>query len=55
MENTAGRKRKQVPEEYLIKGIDPHKKKHAAVAIAHRDMGSFLNLSFSLSATLHMV
>jgi len=33
MENTAARKRKQVPEGYLIIGIDPHKKRHAAVAI----------------------
>jgi transposase len=33
MKNTAARKRKQVPEGYLIIGIDPHKKKHAAVAI----------------------
>jgi hypothetical protein len=33
MENTAARKRKQVPEGYLVVGIDPHKKKHAAVAI----------------------
>ena len=33
MQNTAARKRKQVPEGYLIIGIDPHKKKHAAVAI----------------------
>ena len=33
MENTAARKLKQVPEEYLIVGVDPHKKKHAAVAI----------------------
>jgi transposase len=33
MENTAVRKRKQVPEGYLIIGIDPHKKRHAAVAI----------------------
>jgi transposase len=33
MENTAARKLKQVPEGYLIVGIDPHKKKHAAVAI----------------------
>jgi transposase len=33
MQNTAARKRKQVPEGYLIVGIDPHKKKHAAVAI----------------------
>ena len=33
MENTAARKRKQVPEGYLIIWIDPHKKRHAAVAI----------------------
>ena len=33
MENTAARKRKQVPEGYLIIGVDPHKKRHAAVAI----------------------
>jgi transposase len=33
MQNTAARKRKQVPEGYLIIGIDPHKKRHAAVAI----------------------
>jgi transposase len=33
MQNTAVRKRKQVPEGYLIIGIDPHKKRHAAVAI----------------------
>jgi len=33
MENTAARKRKQVPEGYLVVGVDPHKKRHAAVAI----------------------
>jgi hypothetical protein len=33
MKNTAARKRKQVPEGYLIIGVDPHKKRHAAVAI----------------------
>jgi transposase len=33
MENTAARKRKQVPGGYLIIGVDPHKKRHAAVAI----------------------
>jgi len=33
MQNTAARKLKQVPEGYLIIGVDPHKKKHAAVAI----------------------
>jgi transposase len=33
MKNTAARRRKQVPEGYLVVGVDPHKKKHAAVAI----------------------
>ena len=33
MEDTAARKRKQVPEGYLIIRVDPHKKRHAAVAI----------------------
>jgi transposase len=33
MENTVARKRKQVPEGYLVIGVDPHKKRHAAVAI----------------------
>lgn len=33
MENTLAKKLKQVPEGYLIIGIDPHKRKHAAVAI----------------------
>ena len=33
MKNAAARKRNQVPEGYLVVGVDPHKKKHAAVAI----------------------
>jgi transposase len=33
MKNSAARKLKQVPAECLIVGVDPHKKKHAAVAI----------------------
>ena len=33
MQNTAARKRKQVPEGYLVIGVDLHKKRHAAVAI----------------------
>jgi transposase len=33
MRNSAARKLKQVPAGYLTIGIDPHKKKHAAVAI----------------------
>jgi len=33
MKNTAARKRRQVPEGYLVIGIDPHKKRHAAVVI----------------------
>jgi transposase len=33
MQNTTARKRRQVPDGYLVVGIDPHKKRHAAVAI----------------------
>jgi transposase len=33
MKNSAARKLKQVPAGYLTIGIDPHKKKHAAVAL----------------------
>lgn len=33
MENTLARKLKQVPKGYLVVGIDPHKKRHAAVAV----------------------
>jgi len=33
MKDTAARKRKQIPEGYLVVGVDPHKKRHAAVAI----------------------
>jgi transposase len=33
MKNNAARKLRQVPAGYLTIGIDPHKKKHAAVAI----------------------
>jgi len=38
MQNTAARKRKQVPEGYLVVGVDPHKKRHAAVTIAKRSL-----------------
>ena len=33
MKNSAAKKRKEVPAEYLVIGIDPHKKKHAAVVM----------------------
>ncbi len=56
MENTAARKRKQVPEGYLIIGIDPHKKKHAAVAITQdfsvRDKCKFDNTREGLESML---
>jgi transposase len=56
MENTAARKRKQVPEGYLIIGIDPHKKRHAAVAITQdftiRDKFKFDNTREGLETTL---
>jgi hypothetical protein len=33
MGNSVSRKIKEVPEGYLVIGVDPHKKKHAAVII----------------------
>jgi len=33
MKNSTARKLKQVPKGYLVMGIDPHKKRHAAVAM----------------------
>jgi len=33
MKNNTARKLKQVPKEYLVIGVDPHKKSHAAVAV----------------------
>jgi transposase len=57
MENTAARKRKQVPEGYLIIGVDPHKKRHAAVAITQdfttRDKFKFDNTREGLGIMLH--
>jgi transposase len=59
MENTAARKRKQVPEGYLIIGVDPHKKKHAAVAITQdfttRDKFKFDNTREGLETMLRRV
>jgi len=33
MKSSAARKLKQVPKGYLVMGVDPHKKKYAAVAM----------------------
>ncbi len=33
MKNSTAKKRKQVPAGYLVVGVDPHKKKHAAVFV----------------------
>jgi len=56
MKNTAARKRKQVPEGYMIIGIDPHKKRHAAVAITQdftiRDKFKFANTREGLETML---
>jgi len=56
MENTAARKRKQVPEGYLVVGVDPHKKRHAAVAITQdfttRDKFKFDNTREGLETML---
>ena len=56
MENTAAKKRKQVPEGYLIIGVDPHKRRHAAVAITQdfttRDKFKFDNTREGLETML---
>jgi len=56
MKNTLARKLKQVPEGYLIIGIDPHKKRHAAVAISQdfttRDKFKFDNTREGLETML---
>jgi len=56
MQNTAARKLRQVPEGYLIIGIDPHKKRHAAVAITQdytiRDRFKFDNTREGLDILL---
>ena len=56
MQNTAARKRKQVPEGYMIIGVDPHKKRHATVAITQdfttRDKFKFDNTREGLETML---
>jgi len=57
MKNSAARKMKQVPEGYLIVGIDPHKKRHAAVAITQdftvRDRFKFDNTREGLESVIN--
>ncbi len=57
MENTVARKRKQIPEGYLVIGVDPHKKRHAAVAITQdfstRAKFKFDNTREGLETMLH--
>jgi len=45
VKNTLAKKLKQVPGEYLVLGIDPHKKKHAAVAIT-QDFSTLAKFKF---------
>ena len=59
MKNSAARKMKQVPEGYLIVGIDPHKNKHAAVAITQdytiRDRFKFDNTREGLESMINRI
>ena len=48
MKNIAARKLKQVPKGYLVVGVDPHKKKHAAVAVT-QDLTTHSKFKFSNS------
>lgn len=56
MKNTVAEKVKQVPEGYLVVGVDPHKRKHAAVAMTQdfttRDKFKFPNTRDGLEAML---
>lgn len=42
MKSNTTRKLKQIPEGCLMVGIDPHKRKHAAVMMTH-DLAYFLD------------
>jgi hypothetical protein len=59
MKDTVARKLKQVSEGYLIIGVDPHKKKHAAVAITQdftiRERFKFDNAKEGLELLLRRV
>jgi len=48
MKNTVARKLKQVPRGYLVVGVDPHKKRHAAVAVT-QDFTTHSKFKFSNS------
>jgi transposase len=48
MKSTAARKLRQVPQGYLVMGVDPHKKKHAAVAIT-QDFTTLVKFKFDNS------
>ncbi len=48
MKGTAARKLRQVPQGYLVMGVDPHKKKHAAVAIT-QDFTTLVKFKFDNS------
>ncbi len=57
MQNTVARKLKQVPEGYLVIGVDPHKKRHAAAAVtqdfATQTKFKFDNTREGLDTMLH--
>ncbi len=48
MKSTAARKLRQVPQGYLVIGVDPYKKRHAAVAIT-RDFTTWAKFKFDNS------
>ena len=48
MKSTAARKLRQVPQGYLVMGVDPHKKKHAAVTIT-QDFTTWAKFKFDNS------
>jgi len=48
MKNSTARKLRQVPKGYLVMGVDPHKKKHAAVAVT-QDFNAHSKFKFNNS------
>jgi transposase len=45
MKNSSAKKRKQIPTGYLVVGVDPHKKKHAAIFMT-QDLTTHSKLKF---------
>ena len=52
MKSTAARKLRQVPQGYLVMGMDPHKEKHTAVVIT-QDFTTLVKFKFDWAGRHH--